>query len=134
VADDTAILAAAHTTKNGTQTRDSDMKKTHNGSTWYFGTKLLVGTDRRGLEPSRTTAHVAAVDLTLLPHLMHGQETTLHRDRAYPRATTRDSGRRYRTIRRRIGHRTTTWTAEAIHLGAEAHLISASVALGISRP
>jgi len=80
---DATIIAAPSSTKNATHTRDPEMKQTRKGNQWYFGMKLHVGTDRRGLVHSLTTTDAASADITQLPHLLHGQETTLHGDKAY---------------------------------------------------
>jgi IS5 family transposase len=48
--------------------------------------KAHVGTDRRGIIHSLTTTDAATADLTQLPQLLHGQETTLHGDKAYYKA------------------------------------------------
>ena len=83
---DATIIAAPSSTKNATQTRDPEMKQTRKGNQWYFGMKLHVGTDRRGLVHSLVTTDAGAADLTPLPQLLHGQETTLHGDKAYYKA------------------------------------------------
>src|SRR3990172_10602685 len=46
---DATIIAAPSSTKNATKTRDPEMKQTRKGKNWYFGMKLHIGTDRRGL-------------------------------------------------------------------------------------
>ena len=45
---DATIIAAPTSTKNATRTRDPEMKSTRKGTTWHFGMKLHIGTDRRG--------------------------------------------------------------------------------------
>jgi IS5 family transposase len=83
---DATIIAAPSSTKNATKTRDPEMKQTRKGNQWYFGMKLHIGTDRRGVIHSLVTTHAAAADITQLPQLLHGQETTLHGDKAYDKA------------------------------------------------
>jgi IS5 family transposase len=83
---DATIIAAPSSTKNATKTRDPEMKQTRKGNQWYFGMKLHIGTDRRGVIHSVVTTHAAAADITQLPYLLHGQETTLHGDKAYDKA------------------------------------------------
>lgn len=83
---DATIIGAPSSTKNATKPRDPEMKQTRKGNQWYFGMKLHVGTDRRGLVHSLTTTDAAAADITQLPDLLHGQETTLWGDKAYDKA------------------------------------------------
>lgn len=80
---DATIISAPSSTKNATQTRDPEMKQTRKSNQWHFGMKLHVGTDRRGLVHSLTTTDAAQHDITQLPHLVHGQESTLWGDKAY---------------------------------------------------
>lgn len=80
---DATIIAAPSSTKNASQKRDPEMKQKRKGNQWYFGMTLHVSTDRRDLVHSLTTRHAAAADITQLPQLLHGQETTLHGDKAY---------------------------------------------------
>jgi len=80
---DATILAAPSSTKNATGTRDPEMRQTRKGNQWYFGMKVHVGTDRRGVVHSLTTTDAAAADLPQLPELLHGEETALYGDSAY---------------------------------------------------
>jgi IS5 family transposase len=80
---DATILAAPSSTKNATGTRDPEMRQTRKGNQWYFGMKVHVGTDRRGVVHSLTTTDAAAADLPQLPDLLHGEETALYGDSAY---------------------------------------------------
>lgn len=83
---DATILAAPSSTKNATKTRDPEMKQTRKGQQWYFGMKVHVGTDTRGVVHSLTTTDAAQADITQLPHLVHGEESTLFGDKAYYKA------------------------------------------------
>lgn len=83
---DATILAAPSSTKNATGTRDPEMRQTRKGNQWYFGMKVHVGTDTRGLVHTVTTTDAAQADITQLPALLHGQETTLYGDKAYYKA------------------------------------------------
>ncbi len=101
---DATILNAPSSTKNATGTRDPEMRQTQKGKMWYFGMKVHVGTDRHGLVHSLTTTHAATADITQLPHLLHGEETTLYGDQAYWSQVDRDAaeqaGLQYRVNRR----------------------------------
>lgn len=110
---DATIIAAPSSTKNATKTRDPEMKQTRKGKQWYFGMKLHVGTDRRGLVHSLTTTNAAQADITQLPQLIHGQEATLWGDKAYYKRDDKINwelgGGRYRV--NKSGKRTAYWDA-----------------------
>lgn len=101
---DATIISAPTSTKNATQTRDPEMQSTRKGQHWYFGMKVHVGTDRRGLVHALTTTPAAQHDLTQLPALLHGEEQVLYGDQAYWKAEDQRlceaAGIRYRVNRR----------------------------------
>lgn len=80
---DATIIAAPSSTKNATETRDPEMKQTKKGNQWYFGMKLHIGTDRRGIVHTVRATNAAAADITQLPDLLHGDERELYGDAAY---------------------------------------------------
>jgi len=106
---DATIIAAPSSTKNGTQSRDPEMKQTKKGNAWHFGMKVHVGTDKRGVVHSLTTTHAAVADITQLDALLHGTERELYGDQAYwkeaDRQRFRAAGVRYRVNRRGSFHR-----------------------------
>jgi IS5 family transposase len=110
---DATIIAAPSSTKNATQTRDPEMKQTRKGQQWYFGMKVHVGTDARGVVHSLTTTDAAQADITQLPHLVHGAESTLYGDKAYYKAEDKQhweaGGGRYRV--NKSGKRSARWDA-----------------------
>jgi IS5 family transposase len=110
---DATIIGAPSSTKNATQTRDPEMRQTKKGNPWYFGMKVHVGTDRRGVIHAITTTDAATADITHLPHLLRGQETTLHSDKAYYKTEDKlrweISGGRY--LVNKSGKRTDYWDA-----------------------
>ena len=75
---DAKIIAAPSSTKSATGTLDPEMKQTRKGQQWFFGMKIHVGTDTRGLVHSLTTTDAAQADIAQLPYPVHGQETTLY--------------------------------------------------------
>jgi IS5 family transposase len=101
---DATIIGAPSSTKNATQTRDPEMKQTRKGNQWYFGVKLHVGTDTRGVIHSLTTTDAATADITQLPELLHGEESTLFGDKAYYKEEHKQSweasGGKYRVNKR----------------------------------
>ncbi len=107
---DATIIAAPSSTKNAAHARDPEMRQTKKGNTWYFGMKLHVGTDPRGLVHSLTTTDAAQADVTQLPALVHGAERALYGDRAYWSEGLREAFRR-RGVRFRVQRRATRKTS-----------------------
>ena len=101
---DATILHAPSSTKNATDTRDPEMKQGRKGHGWYFGMKVHIGSDRRGIVHSLTTTHAGEADITQLPYLLHGEERELFGDQAYwaeaDRQAAESAGIRYRVNRR----------------------------------
>lgn len=101
---DATIISAPASTKNATKTRDPEMQQTRKGRQWYFGMKVHVGTDTRGLVHSLVTSGAAEGDITRLPELLHGEERVLFGDRGYWKEADRQlceaAGIRYRVNRR----------------------------------
>lgn len=104
---DATIIAAPSSTKNQSGTRDPEMRQTKKGNVWFFGMKVHVGTDKKGLVHSILTTDAAQADVNQLPDLIHGNERELSGDGAYwredDRRSFREVGVRYRVNRR--GHR-----------------------------
>jgi transposase, IS5 family len=109
---DATIISAPSSTKNRSESRDPEMRQTKKGNNWFFGMKLHIGTDRRGLVHSLTATHAAEADIDQMSHLLHGQEREVFGDRGYWRQADRESfrqrGVRYRVNRR--GHSTAPLT------------------------
>src|SRR5512146_2991840 len=81
---DATIIHAPSSTKNREQQRDPEMRQTKKGNQWYFGMKAHVGVDSKTKmihTVVATAAHVA--DATVLPELLHGEETRVWGDQAY---------------------------------------------------
>jgi transposase, IS5 family len=81
---DATIIHAPSSTKNREQKRDPEMHQTRKGQQWYFGMKAHVGVDSKTKlihTALVTPAHVA--DATVLPELLHGEETRVWGDQAY---------------------------------------------------
>jgi transposase, IS5 family len=101
---DATIIAAPSSTKNASETRDPEMKQTRKGKSWYFGMKLHIGTDRKGIVHTVRATNAGAADITQLPELLHGQEREIFGDQAYWKEGDRDAfgarGVRYRVNRR----------------------------------
>ena len=81
---DATIIHAPSSTKNREQKRDPEMHQTKKGNQWYFGMKAHVGVDSKTklIHTARVTpANVA--DGTVLPELLHGEETRVWGDQGY---------------------------------------------------
>jgi IS5 family transposase len=81
---DATIIHAPSSTKNQKQELDPEMHQTKKGKQWYFGMKAHVGVDSKTKlihSAVATAAHVA--DSTVLPELLHGEETKVWGDQAY---------------------------------------------------
>lgn len=105
---DATIINAPTSTKNATGTRDREMRQGRKGKMWYFGMKVHVGTDPRGLVHSLTTTDAGQADIQQAPLLLHGEERVLYGDRAYwseaDRQACERAGIRYRVNRRGNKH------------------------------
>src|SRR5215469_12957590 len=101
---DATIIAVPSSTKNAAATRDPEMKQTRKGRNWYFGMKLHIGADKRGIVHTVTATDARTADITQLPALLHGQEREIFGDQAYWKEADRQAftaqGIRYRINRR----------------------------------
>ena len=81
---DASIINAPSSTKNAEQQRDPDMHQTKKGNQWYFGMKAHIGVDSQTKLIHSVVATAANVaDSTILPDLLHGDETRVWGDQAY---------------------------------------------------
>src|SRR5947209_9841620 len=78
------IINAPSSTKNADKARDPEMHQTKKRNQWYFGMKAHLGVDSRTKLIHAVVATPANVaDSTVLPELLHGQETRVWGDQAY---------------------------------------------------
>jgi IS5 family transposase len=81
---DATIISAPSSTKNADHARDPDMHQTRKGKQWYFGMKAHIGVDSKTKVIHTVVATAANVaDCTILPDLLHGDETRVWGDQAY---------------------------------------------------
>jgi len=81
---DATIIEAPSSTKNRDQQRDPAMHQTKKGNAWHFGMKAHVGVDNKTKMIHSVVATAANVaDSTVLPELLHGEETRVWGDQAY---------------------------------------------------
>ena len=79
-----SIVHAPGSTKNAAPARDPEMPQTKKGNQWYFGMKAHIGVDSRSKVIHAVVATAANVaDATVLPDLLHGDETRVWGDQAY---------------------------------------------------
>ena len=81
---DATIIHAPSSTKNREEKRDPEMHQTKKGKQWYFGMKAHVGVDSKTkiIHTAVVTAANVA-DVSVLPELLHGEETRGWGDQAY---------------------------------------------------
>src|SRR5215813_740421 len=97
-------LSAPSSTKNAGKARDPEMHQTKKGNQWYFGMKAHIGVDSRSKLIHAVVATPANVaDSTVLPDLLHGDETRVWGDQAYrgQRALIRESAPKARDFTNR---------------------------------
>ena len=81
---DATIIHAPSSTKNREQQRDPEMHQTRKGKQWYFGMKAHVGVDSKTkLIHTAVVTPTNVADATVLPELLHGEETKVWGDQAY---------------------------------------------------
>src|SRR5450631_118935 len=81
---DATIIHAPTSTKNREQKRDPERHQTKKGNQWYFGMKAHVGVDSKTkLIHSALVTPANVADATVLPELLHGEETRVWGDQAY---------------------------------------------------
>lgn len=81
---DATLIHAPSSTKNRDQSRDPEMHQTQKGKQWYFGMKAHVGVDSKTKIIHTAVVTAANVsDGTILPDLLHGEETRVWGDGAY---------------------------------------------------
>ena len=79
-----SIIHAPSSTKNRQQKRDPEMHQTKKGKQWYFGMKAHVGVDSQSkLIHTALVTPANVADATVLPELLHGEETRVWGDQAY---------------------------------------------------
>ena len=80
-------------TKNREQERDPEMHQTKKGNQWYFGMKAHVGRGQQDEADSLGRGDGGQrADSTVLPELLHGEETKVWGDQAYRGQTESDAG------------------------------------------
>jgi len=81
---DSTIIAAPSSTKNREKKRDPEACQTKKGNEWHFGYKAHIGVDQKTgpvhhVEVTSANVH----DVTVVPHLLTGEETEVYGDSGY---------------------------------------------------
>jgi transposase, IS5 family len=101
---DATIVTASRSTKNAGGAPDPEMSSTRKGTDWFFGMKMHVGTDKRGLAHSALATTGRVHDSQVMDELLHGDEQEIYGDRAYINQAKEKAfaaqGRRWRVQRR----------------------------------
>lgn len=80
---DATIVSASRSKKNQQKEPDPEMSSTRKGTDWFFGMKLHVGTDTKGIAHTAVVTTAKVHDSQLLDELLHGHEQVIYGDRAY---------------------------------------------------
>jgi transposase, IS5 family len=80
---DATIVTAPRSNKNATGQHDPEMSSTRKGTNWFFGMKLHVGTDVRGVAHTAVVTTGRVHDSQVMDELLHGDEKAIYGDRAY---------------------------------------------------
>jgi len=81
---DATIIHAPSSTKNREEKRDPEMHQAKKGNQWYFGMKAHVGVDSKTkIIHSAVVTAANVADATVLPELLHGEETRVWGDQGY---------------------------------------------------
>jgi len=81
---DATLIHAPSSTKNREEKRDPEMHQTRKGNQWYFGMKAHVGVDSKmKLIHTAVVTPANVADCTVLPELLHGEETRVWGDQGY---------------------------------------------------
>lgn len=80
---DATIVTASRSHKNASGAPDPEMSSTRKGTDWFFGMKMHIGTDKRGVVHSALATTGRVHDSQVMDDLLHGAEEELYGDRAY---------------------------------------------------
>lgn len=80
---DATIISAPRSLKNKDKQADPEMSSTRKGSEWFFGMKLHIGTDTKGIAHTALVSTAKVHDSKHLADLLHGAEKEIYGDRAY---------------------------------------------------
>lgn len=84
---DATLIAAPPSTKNREKKRDPEMSSTKKGNQWYFGMKAHIGVDAdSGIVHTVVGTAAKVADAKMVEELLHGEEHSVHGDKAYTSA------------------------------------------------
>lgn len=107
---DSTLISAPSSTKNREKRRDPDAHSVKKGNTWHFGYKAHVGVDQdTGLVHHVEVTGANVHDVTMMPQLLTGEESSVYGDSGYLGAEKREDAvthnRQGRKIRYKISRR-----------------------------
>lgn len=104
---DSTIVAAPSSTKNREKKRDPDAHQTKKGNTWHFGYKAHIGVDKdSGLVHSVEVTGANVHDVTMVPKLLTGEESSVYGDSGYLGAEKREDAVTHNTHSKKIQYKT----------------------------
>ena len=81
---DSTIIAAPSSTKNREKKRDPEACQVKKGNAWHFGYKAHIGVDQKsGLVHHVEVTSANVHDVTVVAHLLTGEETEVYGDSGY---------------------------------------------------
>ena len=88
---DSTIIAAPSSTKNREKKRDPEARQTKKGNAWHIGYKAHIGVDQKtGLVHHVEVTSANVHDVTVVAHLLTGEETEVYGDSGYLGAIKRE--------------------------------------------
>lgn len=88
---DSTLIAAPSSTKNREKKRDPEAHSVKKGNAWHFGYKAHVGADKdTGLVHHVEVTSANVHDITMLPKLINGEESSVYGDSGYIGAEKRE--------------------------------------------
>ena len=88
---DSTLIAAPSSTKNREKKRDPEAHSVKKGNAWHFGYKAHVGVDQgTGLVHHVEVTSANVHDITMLPKLINGEESSVYGDSGYIGAEKRE--------------------------------------------
>ena len=119
---DSTLISAPSSTKNKEKKRDPDAHSVKKGNTWHFGYKAHVGVDKdTGLVHHVEVTSANIHDVTMVPRLLSGEETTVYGDSGYLGAEKREGAVTKNKQGKRIRYKTNRRPSQSRNRFARSH-------------
>ena len=113
---DSTIIAAPSSTRNRERKRDPDAHQTKKGNIWHFGYKGHIGVDKiSGLVHHVEVTAANVHDVTVVPHLLYGEEESVHGDSGYLGVEKREDAITYNHQGKRIHYKINRRPSQSKH-------------------